>query len=99
MVTKQSRFAFMVAVLILFALVKGYQITFGDTWAKEGKGRKHKKGSFHFKRLAVDLNLFKDGVWLEETKHHEPLGVFWKMIGGTWGGDWDDGNHYSLGEE
>lgn len=92
---KQSKFAKMIPLLILFAYEKGYEITFGDAWAKMG----HRKGSFHYKRLAFDLNLFKKGVFLRSTKAHEPLGIFWESIGGTWGGRWGDGNHYSLGEK
>lgn len=91
---KQSKFAKMVPLLILFAYERGYEVTFGDTWAKTG----HREGSFHYKRLAVDLNLFKNGNYLRSTSAHEPLGLFWESIGGTWGGRWGDGNHYSLGE-
>jgi hypothetical protein len=86
----------MVTKLIIFASRKGYELTFGDAFARDG----HKKDSFHYKRLAIDLNLFKDGVYLKDTKDHIKLGVFWKSIGGTWGGDFKnpDGNHYSYGE-
>lgn len=91
---KQSKFAKMVALLILFAYEKGYEVTLGDAWAKTG----HCEGSFHYKRLAIDLNLFKNGNYLRSTASHEPLGLFWESIGGTWGGRWNDGNHYSLGE-
>lgn len=97
MVSKQARFSFMVAVLIIYATLKGYQITFGDASRLDRKG--HKEGSFHYKRLAIDLNLFKDGKYLEKTSDHAELGKFWKFLGGTWGGDWDDGNHYSWGEK
>ena len=93
---KQSEFVKKVALLILFIYEQGYEVTFGDAWAHDG----HKHNSFHYKRLAIDLNLFKDGVYLEETKYHEPFGIFWKSLGGTWGGDFQnpDGNHYSYGE-
>jgi len=84
----------MVALLILYAYELGYELTFGDAWAHDG----HKDGSFHYKRLAIDLNLFKDGKYLTATGDHHELGKFWENIGGTWGGRWDDGNHYSLGE-
>jgi len=50
------------------------------------------------KRLAIDLNLFKDGEYLTDTEDHRFLGEFWESLGGTWGGRWDDGNHYSWGE-
>jgi len=60
----------------------------------------HSKKSFHPDRLAIDLNLFKDGKYLTETEDHRPLGEYWKSIGGTWGGDFKrkDCNHYSWGE-
>jgi len=89
---QQSKFAHMVVLLIMFAEGLGYEVTFGDAWAKSG----HRKRSLHYIRLAVDLNLFKDGVWLKETKDHAYLGAFWEAMGGTWGGRFDDGNHYAL---
>lgn len=89
---KQSIFARMVADLIMWAYDQGYEITFGDTYAKTG----HKTGSLHYSRLAIDLNLFKDGQYLQTTEAHQPLGDYWESIGGTWGGRFNDGNHYSL---
>ena len=91
---KQSKFAKMVPLLILYAYELGYEITYGDMWARTG----HRRGSFHYKRLAIDLNLFKNGRYLRSTKAHKPLGRFWVELGGSWGGAWGDGNHYSLGE-
>ncbi len=93
---KQSIFAKMVPLLILFAYELGYEVTIGDVWAYGG----HKKGSFHYKKLAIDLNLFKNGRFLRSTKAHQPLGEFWESLSpdASWGGHWNDGNHYSLGE-
>lgn len=93
---KQRKFTKMTALLILYAYERGYELTYGDAWAKTG----HIEGSFHYKRLAIDLNLFKDDVYLRETSDHLFLGEFWESIGGSWGGRFSnkDGNHYSLGE-
>jgi len=91
---KQSEFVSMVALLVQFATFKGYEITFSDAFATNG----HKEGSFHYKRLAIDLNLFKGGKFLTETEDHRELGNYWESIGGTWGGRFEDGNHYSYGE-
>ena len=44
----------MVALLILFAYEKGYELSFGDAFATDG----HIEDSLHYKRLAIDLNLF-----------------------------------------
>jgi hypothetical protein len=89
---KQSKFVRMVALLIQLAHEKGYELTFGDAYATSG----HKENSLHYSRLAIDLNLFKDGQYLSSTEDHNELGVFWESIGGSWGGRFDDGNHYSL---
>lgn len=101
---KQRKFTRMVADLIVFAYDHGYELTFADAYrspqqaasnADKGSGITN---SLHTQRLAVDLNLFKDGKYLTESKDHEPLGVFWESIGGSWGGRFSrpDGNHYSL---
>jgi len=92
---KQSKFARMLADLIIFAYDNGYEITFGDVYAKDG----HMKNSLHYDRLAADLNLFKDGVYLKRTSDHRILGEYWESIGGSWGGRFSDGNHYSLEHE
>lgn len=100
---KQSKFAKMVAQLIMKAYEMGYEVTLGDAYrdprvhgnvgVKMGYG--HSK-SCHKIRLAIDLNLFKDGVFLEGSDAHKPLGEWWEKLGGTWGGRFNDGNHYSL---
>ena len=92
----QSKFVLKVSELIQYAYSLGYELTFGDAFASLG----HKRDSFHYSRLAVDFNLFKDGQYLTKTSDHEPLGIFWESIGGTWGGRFGnpDGNHYSWGE-
>ena len=93
----QKYFAKILPSLISFIYSQGYTISFGDAWAKTG----HRRGSYHYKRLAIDLNLFKDGVYLRSSEAHEIFGVFWEMMGGTWGGRFrkKDGNHYSFGEK
>jgi len=92
---KQSRFVLMVSLLIDYAYHCGYELTFGDAWAQSG----HKNNSLHYDRLAIDLNLFKDGQYMLSTEDHRKLGEFWEQIGGSWGGHYDDGNHYSLEHE
>ncbi len=91
---KQSKFVRMVADLIIFAYDQGYELSFGDALAKDG----HIENSFHYKKLAIDLNLFRNGRYFKDTEFHRPLGLYWESIGGSWGGRWADGNHYSYGE-
>ncbi len=99
---KQRKFTRMIADLIIWAYANGYELTFGeaqrsplqaDANAASGRGISN---SLHLIRLAVDFNLFRDGVFLTSTEEHRPLGEFWESIGGTWGGRFNDGNHYSL---
>jgi hypothetical protein len=102
---KQRKFTRMVADLIVWAYDQGYELTWGEAWrtpeqaalnAKSGKGIAN---SLHGDRLAVDLNLFRDGQFLTTTEDHRPLGEYWESIGGSWGGRFNDGNHYSLEHE
>lgn len=98
LVSKQHKFTQMVARLLLQAEALGYEVTFGDAYRDPSAGYGHKR-SLHQKRLAIDLNLFKNGEWLSKTEDHFALGEYWESIGGTWGGRFDDGNHYSLEHE
>lgn len=95
---KQSRFAHMVANLILKAESLGYNVTLGDAFrSPEEAARLGKRNSLHTKRLAIDINLFDNrGHYLPQTSDHETLGKWWESQGGAWGGKFGDGNHYSL---
>ena len=104
---KQSKFAKMVAELIQHATSLGYEVTFGEAYrtpeqadlnAKKGSGIRN---SLHTMRLAIDLNLYKNGVWLQKSEDHKQLGLFWEGLGGSWGGRFSkpDGNHYSLSHD
>lgn len=91
---RQGRFTLLVAHLLLHAYNEGYEVTLGDAWASSG----HKKNSHHYCRLAIDLNLFKDGTYLIRTEDHEELGAYWESLDPNcrWGGRWQDGNHYEM---
>ena len=100
---KQSELVRMVSMLIDFATREGYELTFGDAYrdprvhGQFGEKKSYAShNSLHKMRLAVDFNLFKNGKFLTRTEDHTPLGEYWESIGGTWGGRFNDGNHYSL---
>jgi hypothetical protein len=104
---KQRRFTRLVGQLIAYAYEQGYELTFGEALrtpeqaalnAKNGSGSLN---SLHLLKLAIDLNLFKDGAYLKSSEAHKPLGEYWKSLGEDcrWGGDFKpkpDGNHYSI---
>lgn len=98
LVNKQDRFAGMIARLIIYAQSLGYRVTFGDAYRDPRVTYGHAK-STHRVRLAVDLNLFMDGKYLRDAEGHLQLGLYWEAMGGTWGGRFDDANHYSLEHE
>ena len=100
---KQRLLTFKISLLIQWAYENGYEMTFGDAYRDPrvhgamGEKRSYSgANSLHKQRLAVDLNLFKDGEYLTRTEDHLPLGEYWESIGGTWGGRFNDGNHYSM---
>lgn len=92
---KQRKFSLMIAQLIVWAYKQGYEVTMGHSLRCKDcpVGR---KTSNHKIKLATDLNLFKDGIYLTTTEDHRKLGEKWESMGGTWGGRFNDGNHYSL---
>ena len=95
---KQSRFVWMVGELLLYARSRKYEITFGDAY-RDSRCSYGSNRSLHKMRLAIDLNLFKEGRYLQTTEDHRELGEYWESIGGSWGGRFQDGNHYSLKHE
>lgn len=94
---KQSLFMKLLPRLIDKIYEAGYECTGGDLWSKP-EYKAHKPNSNHYIRLAIDLNLFKDGVYLTDTMAHQPFGEFWESLYPLckWGGRFKDGNHYSL---
>lgn len=104
---KQRLFVKLMGKLIEFAYNSGYELTVGDAFrdprlaqlnAQQGKGVEF---SLHSHRLAIDFNLFKDGVYLRETEAYLPLGEYWESLDPlcAWGGRFRplaDGNHFSV---
>jgi len=104
---KQELFMRMLPRLIDKAHELGYEVRGGDLFRdprvhgamgeKKGYGNAN---SCHKLKLAIDLNLFnKGGEFMQSTEDHRELGEWWESQGGTWGGRFNDGNHYSLEHE
>jgi len=105
---KQRLFSRLIAELIIWAYEQGYEVSVGDAYrdprafgevgVSKGYGRAR---SNHKSRLAMDLNLFKDGKYLDKTEDHGPVGAKWESMHPLcrWGGRFNDGNHYSLEHE
>jgi len=95
LLNKQQEFTRMVPRLLDYAESLGYGITLGDAY-RDPRCSYGSRKSLHKKRLAIDLNLFIDGVYQTSTSAHKKLGEYWESLGGTWGGRFKDGNHYEL---
>ena len=105
---KQRLFTKLISELIEWAYENGFELTFGDAYRdarvfgqvgeQKGYGR---ASSNHKQRLAVDFNLFIDGVWQPSTEAHRPLGEHWESMHYfcAWGGRENDGNHYSFSHD
>jgi len=102
----QSEFARNAARLILKMSEPPYSCTLGEAWrtpeqaswnASKGTGIKN---SLHCKRLAIDLNLFVNDVYVTDGAAHKPFGDWWESLSpfNRWGGRWGDGNHYEQAE-
>jgi len=87
---KQRKFARDFPLLIQYAHALGYEVTFPP------EHEKHIAKSLHYKGLAKDINLFLDGEYLKDTEDYLPLGELWERLGNTWGGRFNDGNHFSI---
>ena len=106
----QRKFSLAVGNLICKAYMRGYEVTLGDAYRDPRlhgpigvtRGYGH-RNSNHKRRLAIDLNLFRDGSYLDMTEDHRELGEWWEAHGEEiglplrWGGRFrnPDGNHYS----
>ena len=101
---KQSLFVMLVGGLIEHAYELGYELTFGEAYRSPEEAERLARlglgipGSLHISKLAIDLNLFKNGKYLSSSEAHRPLGEWWEEQHelARWGGRFGDGNHYSL---
>lgn len=92
---KQFKFSQMTGLLLQKAAQMGYQITMGDGY-RDARVTYGSETSLHRIRLAHDFNVFKGGKYLASGEEYTDLGEYWESIGGSWGGRFNDGNHFSL---
>lgn len=111
LVEKQQIFASLVPRLIAHAIMKGYQVTLGETWRSPEEAKRLAKlglgivNSLHTRKLAIDIDLWKDGKLLDDSKDYKFLGEYWESLGGPlfqtcWGGRFKrvDGRHFSIAD-
>lgn len=104
---KQVLFLKNVAKLVDYAnSLSGYEVTGGELYRTAeqqaiylAKGLSKTKHSKHQDRLAIDLNVFINGVYRTDKSAFEPLAKFWKSLDSNniSGFDWNwDYNHFQM---
>lgn len=94
----------LLARLVDKATELGYELTLAEAYrppelaelyASQGRGIRN---SLHTLRLAIDLNVFRQGQWLHTGTQFEDLGIYWESLAPDcrWGGRFQDGNHFSI---
>jgi hypothetical protein len=102
---KQKLFCRLLPKLLKKAHKLGYECSLGDAYrdprlhgmigVKKGYGHRN---SNHKRRLAIDINLFKDGRYLDASEDYRELAEYWKGLHPECraGIDFGDGNHFSI---
>lgn len=95
LVDEQYKFLRDVSKLVMFAADNGIVITGGELWrTREQQERYVATGlsktmdSKHLKRLAIDLNVIKDGKLATSASDYKALGDYWESLSPSnrWGG-------------
>lgn len=97
MVQEQASFLLDACALVVYATEQGFVVTGGELvrpiemqqlYVKSGRSKT--MDSQHLKRLAIDLNFFKDGRLVQSREELKPLGDWWEARNtkNRWGGNW-----------
>lgn len=84
--------------LISHAQKLGFEITLGEAYRTPEQqeiyfrqGKTKTMDSYHLRRLAIDLNFFKNGKYLIAKEDLQELGDYWESLSAanSWGGNWE----------
>ncbi len=103
MTLRQHRVLFtrLISEHVLWLFEQGLEVAYDEVTERiteKDPTSDHMKNSVHHLGLAADLNLYRNGVYLKQTSDHAASGAVWKTRHSLcrWGGEFSDGNHYSL---
>lgn len=94
---EQTIFLNDIMLLIAYAMSKDFEATFGEAYRTPEQqeiyfraGKTKTMNSYHLKRLAIDLNFFKNGEYLTAKEDLQELGGYWEGLSelNSWGGNW-----------
>src|SRR3990167_10238318 len=93
---EQSLFIDDVVKLLNFAKQEGFEITGGELFRTPEQqeiyfrtGRSRTMNSYHLKKLAIDLNFFRNGELIQDKEGLQKLGNYWEELSSLnkWGGN------------
>jgi len=93
---EQAAFLLDACKMIQYATEQGFKVTGGELFRTAEQqaiyvqtGRSKTLNSNHLKRLAIDLNFFKDGQIIWDKGILAPLGAYWETLNpkNRWGGN------------
>lgn len=96
LVAEQAAFLLDAAKLIQYATEQGWVVTGGELFRTAEQqqihvraGRSKTMNSNHMRRLAIDLNFFRDGKLVWDRAQLAPIGAFWESLNpkNRWGGN------------
>ena len=96
LVAEQAAFLLDVCKLIQYASQSGWTVTGGEMFRTAEQqeiylrtGRSKTMASNHLRRLAVDLNFFRDGQLVWDKAALAPIGAYWESLNpkNRWGGN------------
>ena len=95
---QQKEFTLNIAKLILYAYDNNYTLSFGEAYRPQEmqvlyfkQGKTKTLNSLHKERLAVDFNIFLNGILTYNFMDIKKLGVYWCSLSdfNVWGGDFN----------
>lgn len=98
LVDQQCIFLDHLCLTIQHARSLGFQVTGGELARTPEQqqiyvktGRSKTMASYHLRRLAADLNFFKDGKLIYDKAELKPIGDYFESLDtkNSWGGNWD----------
>ena len=96
LVVEQAAFLRDVCKLIDYATAQGWVVTGGELFRTAEQqeiylktGRSRTMASNHLRRLAIDLNFFRDGKLVWDKIAIAPIGAYWESLNpkNRWGGN------------
>jgi len=97
LVNEQAAFLLDICKLVPYATSLGFVLTGGELERKIEMqriyiqtGRSKTMNSMHLKKIALDLNFFKDGKLIYDIHILKPIGTYWESLNekNRWGGNW-----------